>query len=126
MQDRPRIGALTPLFLVGDTNVSADFYGRIGFAVLYREDGFAMLARDAAQLMVKSVDGLSAQPNPSRHPWMKWDAYIATSDPDALAAEFEAEGIAFHRAIGDTSDGQRGFEIADPDGYVFFFGRPRV
>jgi len=126
MKDRPQIGAVTPLFIVGDTGISAGFYGRLGFAAVYREDGFAMLARDAAQLMVKSVDGVSALPNPDRHPWVKWDTYITTPDPDALAAEFAAAGIPFRRAIGDTSDGQRGFEIADPDGYVLFFGRPRA
>jgi len=126
MQNQPRIGAMTPLHIVGDVEASVAFYRRMGFATLYQEDGFAMLARDGAQLMVKSVDGLSAQPNPSRHPWLKWDVYIGTPDPDALAGEFAAAGLSFHRALGATSDGQRGFEIADPDGYVLFVGHPQM
>jgi len=125
MGSQARLGAMTPLQLVGDVEVSVAFYQRMGFAPLYREEGFAMLARDGARLMVKSVGGLSPEPNPRRHPWLKWDAYIATEEPDLLAAEFQAAGVTFHRAVGDTSDGQRGFEVADPDGYVLFFGRRR-
>ena len=126
MEGRPPIGAITPLYIVGDVAVSVAFYRRMGFALLHQEEGFAMLARDTAQIMVKAVDAVAALPNPSRHPWVKWDAYIATPDPDALAAEYAAADVPFHLAIGDTSDGQRGFEIADPDGYVLFFGRPRT
>lgn len=126
MTDRPSLCAITPLHIVGDAIISAAFYQRMGFALLYQEEGFAMLARDAVQIMLKAIDGTPAQPNPTRHPWAKWDAYISTPDPDALAADFATADVPFHRAIGETSDGQRGFEIADPDGYVLFFGRPRA
>lgn len=63
-------------------------------------------------------------PNSRRHPWAKWDAYVSAYDPDALAIEFESRGVSFHEALTNTSDGQRGFEIADPDGHILFFGRP--
>jgi hypothetical protein len=36
-----------------------------------------------------------------------------------------ARGAVFKTPLGDTSDGLRGFEVADPDGHVLFFGRPR-
>src|ERR1700732_1053839 len=32
---------------------------------------------------------------PKRHPSMRWDAYVSTPDPDALAVEFAAHGAAF-------------------------------
>jgi hypothetical protein len=56
---------------------------------------------------------------------MRWDAYIDTPDPDALAAELAGRGAVFSESLRDTHDGLRGFEISDPDGYVLFFGRPR-
>jgi len=56
---------------------------------------------------------------------MRWDAFVSVTDPDALAAEFAQNGAAFSKPLEDTHDGLRGFEIADPDGYVLFFGRPR-
>ena len=63
-------------------------------------------------------------PNSSRHPWMKWDAYVSVPDPDALAAEFAGSGVVFHTPLGNTSENLRGFDVRDPDGYVLFFGRP--
>jgi hypothetical protein len=55
---------------------------------------------------------------------MRWDAYCFAADPDALAEEFVGRGVTFSQPLRDTSDGLRGFEITDPDGYVLFFGRP--
>jgi hypothetical protein len=45
-------------------------------------------------------------------------------DPDALAAEFADRGAPFYKPPMNTTEDLRGFEIADPDGYVLFFGRP--
>ena len=59
-----------------------------------------------------------------RHPWAAWDAFVYVDEPDALAEEYAAGGIAFHVPIRNRDDGLRGFEIADPDGYILFFGRP--
>jgi hypothetical protein len=58
---------------------------------------------------------------------MRWDAYVYTPDPDALAVEFADHGAAFSAPleVEGTHDGLRGFEICDPDCYVLFFGRPR-
>jgi hypothetical protein len=50
---------------------------------------------------------------------------VDVPDPDALAAEFLERGAAFHEPLKDTGDGLRGFAVADVDGYVIFFGRPR-
>jgi hypothetical protein len=48
-------------------------------------------------------------------------------DPDGLAKEFEARGIAFFTTISGNEkgdDGLRGFELMDADGCILFFGRP--
>jgi len=52
--------------------------------------------------------------------------YVDAPDPDALAAAFADHGATFRVPLKDTTDGLRGFEIRDPDGYVLFFGRPRT
>jgi hypothetical protein len=49
---------------------------------------------------------------------------VFLTDPDGLANEFVSRGVSFHKAIHDTDDGLRGFEVRDCDGYVLFFGRP--
>ena len=85
-----------------------------------------MLARDAAQIMPKAVDGMATQPDPARRPWFKWHGLYPDRDPGRAGGKVCGAGVPFPRARGDTSDGQRGFKIADPDGYILFFGRPRA
>lgn len=86
---------------------------------------FAMISRDGVSIMLKAITpDVGPVPNPTRHPWARWDAYVQTPDPDALADEFASRGAAFHEALGVNSDNLRGFEIKDVDGYVLYFGRP--
>jgi hypothetical protein len=75
------------------------------------------------QIFVKSEADVSPLPNPKRHPSMRWDAFVYTPDPDALATEFTDHGAGFSEPLEDTHDGLRGFEVTEPDGYVLFFGR---
>ena len=72
--------------------------------------------------------GVDPLPNHARDVgkgWARWDAYIHVPDPDALAEELSARGVAFFQPLRDDDDGLRGFEVQDADGYVLFFGRPR-
>ena len=45
-------------------------------------------------------------------------------DPDALFAEYQSRGLAFHEPLEDTDDGLRAFELKDHDGYVLCFAQP--
>jgi catechol 2,3-dioxygenase-like lactoylglutathione lyase family enzyme len=126
---RPTIAGIAPFLVVADVERSLAFYcGQLGFSETFHEGEppfFAILARDGAQLFVKSEAGIAPAPNSARHPHLRWDAYVSAPDPDGLAAAFAARGVRFSSALQDTSDGLRGFELSDPDGYVLFFGRPR-
>jgi hypothetical protein len=109
---------------------SIAFYkDRLGFAVTFLgpDDGpyFAMLKRDGVRLMLKAITPeVQPTPNPNRHQWARWDAYVYTPDPDALAEEFTSRGVSFREPLGINSDQLRGFEVMDADGYVLYFGRP--
>jgi catechol 2,3-dioxygenase-like lactoylglutathione lyase family enzyme len=123
---RATLSAITPLFVVSDLQRSLAFYrDRLGFEVTYEapdpDPFFAIVARDGVRVMLKVAD-IGALPNRARHPDARWDAYIHVPDPDALAAELRDRGMPLTPT--DTDDGLRGFELADQDGYVFFFGRP--
>jgi len=63
-------------------------------------------------------------PNPSRHGWASWDAYVYTSEPEALSIEFAGRGCEFKEPLGINPDNLLGFELRDPNGYVIYFGRP--
>jgi catechol 2,3-dioxygenase-like lactoylglutathione lyase family enzyme len=126
----PALESISPFFIVANVEPTIAFYrDALGFQVSYQEPQddpfFAILWRDKVQIFVKSDAAVAPLPNPVRHRYMTWDAYVYAPDPDALAAEFASRGVAFHASLADTSSGLRGFEIADPDGYVLFFGRPR-
>ena len=126
----PTLGPLSPFFIVKDLRRAARFYvDRLGFDVRFQEPPdepfFAIVGRGHAQLFLKEIgEGIEAQPNPTRHAWAPWDAYVETPDPDALAAELERRGATFHAPLSNRDDGLRGFEVRDEDGYVLFFGRP--
>ena len=84
-----------------------------------------MLRRDGVWLKLKAITPeVLPTPNPSRHHWARWDAYIYTPDPDALAEEFASRRVSFREPLGVNSDNLRGFEVMDADGYVLYFGRP--
>ncbi len=126
---RAALDAISPFFIVGDVSRSIAFYGeRLGFEPVWRdpEDApfTAILRRDGVQLFVKAEARIAPVPNSSRHPHLRWDAFVYTANPDALAADFTARGAPFSKPLADTTDGLRGFEVTDPDGYVLFFGRP--
>jgi catechol 2,3-dioxygenase-like lactoylglutathione lyase family enzyme len=126
---RPTINGIAPFFIVRNVAGALAFYrDKLGFLVSYQEPDndpfFAIVSRGGAMLMVKSVEA-SPAPNPMRDPAARWDAYVSVPDPDALAGEFTSRGVVFSVALKDTTDGLRGFELKDSDGYVLFFGRPR-
>lgn len=127
---RAQLGFVAPFFIVRDVMASLAFYrDRLGFEVTYLgpvgDPYSAMLERGEARLMLKAISpDVQPSPNSSRHPWARWDAYIHTPDPDALADEFATRGVAFREPLGVNSDQLRGFAVADADGYVLYFGRP--
>src|SRR3954463_13212033 len=127
---RTQLGFVAPFFIVRDITTSIAFYkDRLGFEVMFLgpddDPYYAMLKRDGVHLMLKAITpDVQPTPNPSRHEWARWDAYIHTPDPDALAEEFASRGVSFRAPLGVNSDNLRGFEVMDGDGYVLYFGRP--
>ncbi len=126
---RSQTQAISPCFIVSNVDGTIAFYrDKLGFETRFREPDpdpfFAIIGRDGAQLFVKSDKDVLPLPNHKRHHYMRWDAFVYAPDPDALAAEFAADGAEFSAPLEDTHDGLRGFEISDPDGYILFFGRP--
>jgi len=127
--NRPKINGIAPLFITKNITASVAFYrDLLDFELMFAEPTddpfFAIVNREGAMIMLKDV-GVEPVPNHTRHPWARLDAYVKVPDPDALAAEYASRGVKFSKPLKDTSDGLRGFELKDADGYVLFFGRPR-
>ena len=129
---RPEIAGISPFFIVQDVARALSFYrDRLGFEVIFQGPPgdlfFGIVHRGGAMIMFKDV-GVDPVPNYTRDIQQgiaRWDAYLQVPDPDALAAEFASRNVEFFEPLTDTSDGLRGFELQDTDGYVLFFGRAR-
>ena len=129
--ERQTLGAISPFFIVRDVSRAIGFYvDRLGFELRFSEPAeqpfFAIVGRDSVQIFLKSVSAaVGPQPNHTRHEWALWDAFVYVDDPDSLAVEFTSQGVTLHKEIVNRTDGLRGFEVSDTDGYVLFFGRPK-
>ena len=125
--------SIAPFFIVDDLQRSLDFYSsKMGFNITYKgggnghgEDFWAIVQRDGVMIVLKQIaPDIHPAPNHSRHEWARWDAYVHTSDPDALYREYVSRDVPMHQSLQDTGDGLRAFEIIDNNGYVLCFGRP--
>ena len=130
--ERVGIGTAAPFFIVRSVPAALAFYrDQLGFDVTLEgpepdDIFFGIVERGKAMLMFKDI-GVEPLPNRTRDIGKgeaRWDSYFYVSDPDGLAAEFGSRGVEFVKAVADTHDGLRGFEVQDPDGYILFFGRP--
>lgn len=121
-----------PFFIVTDLKVSVSFYvDQLGFEIRHMGPGedpyWAIVGRDNISLMLKAISPeVQPVPNHSRHEWAPWDAYVATDDPEILYEEYRRNKVPFRQTLHNNSDGLKGFEVADADGYVLFFGRPAI
>ncbi|HKS07104.1 MAG TPA: VOC family protein [Gemmatimonadaceae bacterium] len=131
---KPQLTGIGPLFIAKNVPETLAFYcGKLGFDVTFEgpepnDIFFGIVQRGAAMFLFKDV-GVAPVPNYTRNIKQgiaRWDAYVNTPDPDALAAEFASRGVTFFEPISDTTDGLRGFEVQDVNGYVLFFGRVRA
>src|SRR5262245_21056385 len=130
---KAKISGISPFFIVRNVPISLAFYrDKLGFEITFQgpepnDIFFGIVCRGGAQILFKEV-GVAPTPNYTRdikQGIARWDAYVDVPDPDALAAEFASRDVEFFEPLKDTDDGLRGFELADSDGYVLFFGRPR-
>ncbi len=121
---------IAPFFIVENLAASIDFYNqKLGFEtdLVVPEDDpfFGIVSRDNVRILLKHItEDTHPVPNHTRHEWARWDAFIWTSDPDALFAEYQSRRLEFHEPLADTDDGLRAFELKDYDGYVLCYGKP--
>ncbi|HVX50988.1 MAG TPA: VOC family protein [Chitinophagaceae bacterium] len=122
----------SPFFIVENLQASVAFYvNHLGFEVRFTapadEPFFAIVGRDQVSIMLKgNAADIKPAPNHTHHDWGRWDAFIYSADPDALYKEYLLRGLGFNQPLLDDNDGLRGFEVADADGYILFFGHPKA
>ena len=131
LKSNRNLESISPFFIVKDLQLSISYYiERFGFQLDFQgpDDGpyYAGVSREGAAIMLKAITPeVLPQPNHTRHPWARWDAYIYTQDPDTLYEEFSRRGASFVKSLSFIDDGLWGFEATDADGYVIAFFKLR-
>ena len=132
MSEQVEIGSASPAYIVRNVPATLAFYrDHLGFDVTFQgpesdDIFFGIVQRGRAMLMFKQI-GVEPVPNCMHdigQGILRWDAFVYVPDPDALATEFASRNVKFSEPLKTTSDQLYGFEIADPNGYILFFGRP--
>ena len=122
---------INPFFIVKNLRESISFYlERLGFKLDFQgPEGdvyYGRVSRDGIGIMLKEIaPEILPQPNHTRHPWARWDAFIYAENPDAFYEEFREKGVSFVKELSFIDDGLWGIEIRDADGYVLAFACTR-
>jgi len=130
IQPMANLTHIMPFFIVESLPQSVSFYvDQLGFEIQFmgpKDDPYwAIVGRDNISIMLKGITpDVKPLPNPARHSWAAWDAYISTTEPEKLFGEYQSRGVTFRKPLAVNSDRLLGFELADADGYVLYFGQP--
>ena len=123
------ITAVHPVLAARDIETSLDFYNRLGFSVVLRDDPdlprYAAVRRETVELHLQWADASQWAHGVDR-PVIRF----LTPDPDTLYAEFDNAGAVTAESSGgpyaspaDTPWGTREFHLRDPGGNGLQFYR---
>jgi catechol 2,3-dioxygenase-like lactoylglutathione lyase family enzyme len=134
MGEKSASAPLVPELVCTDIERSVRFYTDVlGFEVLFsrREERFAYLRREAAEIMLEQPTGRSFVIAPLEYPYGRGIVpQIWVSDVEALYARVVDAGAEVHIALeqkwyrmGDVEGGNHQFVVVDPDGYLMRFAQ---
>ncbi len=106
-ESQPTLDSVAPRMLVGDMEQALAFYGQLGFATPYHDEGFAIVERDGIALHFNVSDGHSV-------------CYIGVTNIEALYQQYVPTG-AIRSTIQATSWGTKGFWLCDPFRNILIF-----
>jgi hypothetical protein len=96
--------SIAPRFAVGDLTLALAFYGQLGFATTYQDEGFALVTRD----------GISLHLNPSDKPPVRHSVcWIGVTNIEALYQEYLSTNAIVSPLVAQPW-GFKEFSIRDP------------
>ena len=111
---QPTLISIAPRSLVGDMEQALAFYGQLGFATTYHDEGFAIVERDGVALHFNASD--SEEP-PQDHV-LGW---IGVANIEALYQQYVPTG-AIQSPLHVQPWGRKEFVLCDPDRHLLIFG----
>ena len=111
---QPTLDWVAPRFLVGDMEQALAFYGQLGFATPYHNEGFAILERDGIALQFNVSDPTQEPPKGGSV------CSIGVTNIEALYQQYLPTG-AIRSPIQETAWGTKGFWLCDPFRNILIF-----
>jgi hypothetical protein len=105
---QPTLISIAPRFLVGEMEQALAFYGHLGFATPYHDEGFAILERDGISLHFTVSEGHSV-------------FYIGVTNIEALYQQYLPTGAIRSPQITSQPWGTKGFWLCDPSRNILIF-----
>ena len=107
---QPTLDSVAPRFLVGDMEQALAFYGQLGFATTYHDEGFAIVERDGIALHFNASEGHSV-------------CWIGVTNIEALYQHYLPTGaIQSPPPLQATPWGTKEFWLCDPFRNILIFG----
>ena len=104
---QPILDSVAPRFLVGEMEQALAFYGQLGFATTYHDEGFAIVERDGIALQF-NVSDPTQEPPKSRSV-----CYIGVTNIEALYQQYVPTG-AIQSPLHAVPWGMKEFFLCDP------------
>jgi uncharacterized glyoxalase superfamily protein PhnB len=112
---QPTLDSVAPRFLVADMEQALAFYGQLGFATPYHDEGFAILERDRIALQFNVSDPTQEPPKGGSV------CYIGVTNIEALYQQYVPTG-ALQSPIQAQPWGMKEFVLCDPYRNLLLFG----
>jgi len=119
-----------PQLLVADIRRSCEFFcKKLGFSLVFSYGSppyYAQVARDAARLNLRCVEGSEIQSTVrDREELLSVSMTVATADEiKLLFLEFQSAGVTFRQTLKRQPWGAKNFVVKDPDGNLLLFAGP--
>ena len=112
---QPTLDSVAPRFLVGNMELALAFYGQLGFASTYHDEGFAIIERDGIALQFNVSEPTHEPPHEGCRV-----CYISVTHIEALYQQYLSTG-AVRSPIQATDWGTKGFWLSDPFRNILIF-----
>jgi uncharacterized glyoxalase superfamily protein PhnB len=113
---QPTLESVAPRFLVGDMEQALAFYGQLGFATPYHDEGFAIIERDGIALQFNVSDPTQEPPKGGSV------CYIGVTNIEGLYQQYVPTGaIRSPLPLQATPWGTKGFWLCDPFRDILIF-----
>ncbi len=109
------LDSVAPRFLAGDMEQALAFYGQLGFASPYHDEGFGIIERDGIALQFNVSDPTEEPPEGRLVCW------IGVTNIEALYQQYAPTG-AIQSHLQAQSSGMKEFSLGDPFGNTMLFG----